>query len=76
MKKIVVKFKNLFCDFCTYEIEGVLEKFPEIIEYKIQRKFNTLEVFLRGYENDFTKKIEAAFNEEGLEVLQIIGGII
>ena len=74
MKKIVVKFKNLFCDFCTYEIEGVLEKFPEIIEYKIQRKFNTLEVFLRDYEKIFIKKIEAAFNGDGLEVLQVTEG--
>ena len=74
MKKIVVKFKNLFCDFCTYEIEGVLEKFPEIIEYKIQRKFNTLEVFLRDYEKNFIKKIEAAFNGDGLEVLQVTEG--
>lgn len=74
MKKIVIKFKSLYCDFCTYEIEGILEKFPEIIKYKIHRKFNILEVFLDSHEKNLIKNIEAAFNKEGLEVLQVIGG--
>ncbi len=70
MKKITIKFEDLFCDFCTYEVEGVLEKFPEIEDYKISRKFNTLEVFLNDYKKNLIKNIEAAFSREGLKVLQ------
>ena len=74
MRKVTIKFKNLFCDFCTYDIEMVLEEFSEVGKYKIYRHSNTLEVFLKEYESSLIERIKESFNREGLEVVEVIGG--
>ncbi len=74
MKKATFKFKNLFCDFCTYDIEIILDEFSEIGEYKIYRHSNTVELFLKEHEDSLIERIKDYFNREGLEVVEVIGG--
>ncbi len=74
MRKVTIKFKNLFCDFCTYDIEMILDEFSEIGEYKIYRHSNTVEMFLKEQGGSLVEKIKEDFNREGLEVVEVIGG--
>lgn len=73
MKKITIRFEELFCDFCSYDIQLVLNKYSEIENFKINRNINTLEMYLKKNKEFQLEAIVKSFQEEGLKVVQIIG---
>jgi len=74
LKKITLVFENLFCDFCSYDVEEVLRNMPEVQNFKIYRKSNSVNVYLNN-QNQFDKdKIKQLFKKENLKIIEILGG--
>lgn len=74
MKKITIRFEELFCDFCSYDIQMVLKKYSEIENFKISRNINMLEIFFKKNKEFQLEAIIKSFKEEGLKVVEVIGG--
>lgn len=74
MKKIIVRFEDLFCDFCTYDIQMVLKKYSQIENFKINRNINMLEIYFKKNKKFQLEAIIKSFEEEGLKVVKVIGG--
>ncbi|UUV20029.1 hypothetical protein NRK67_16725 (plasmid) [Fusobacteria bacterium ZRK30] len=74
MKKIIVRFEDLFCDFCTYDIQMVLKKYSQIENFKINRNINMLEIYFKKNKKFQLEAIIKSFEEEGLKVVEVIGG--
>lgn len=74
LKKIIVKFEDLFCDFCTYDIQMVLKKYSQIENFKINRNINMLEIYFKKNKKFQLEAIIKSFEEEGLKVVKVIGG--
>ncbi len=74
MKKVTLVFKNIFCDFCSYEIEEVLGKLPEIKSFEIHRKINSVDIYLEKLNKLDRKNLELLFSEDNLQLVEVIGG--
>ncbi len=74
MKKITIRFEELFCDFCSYDIQIVLNKYSEITDFKIHRNINVLEIHFEKNKEFQLEGLVNDFNKEGLKVVEVIRG--
>lgn len=74
MKKITIRFEDLFCDFCSYDIQIVLKKYSQIENFKINRNINMLEIYFKKNKKIQLEAIIKSFEEEGFKVVEVIGG--
>ncbi len=74
MKKLIIKFEDLFCDFCSYDIQMILKQYSQIENFKINRNVNMLEIYLKKNKELLLEAIIKSFEKEGLKVIEVIGG--
>jgi hypothetical protein len=74
LKKIKLIFESIFCDFCSYDIEGILGSIPEVKNFEIHRKSNSVNIFLDEHSKFDKDKINKLFRKEDFKIIEILGG--
>ncbi len=54
----------------------VLKKYSEIGNFKINRNINTLETYFKKNKELQLEAIIESFKEEGLKVIEVLGGVL